>query len=174
MVCRPKRYVGVCCFSRYAIACSYNVDVFFRLVTLWCATLKISLICLGERYNPTIWSYAPFLIIACKKGKFILILRLQTVSQKPRSGVMWAVCSEHNKHNKKRLSALILDFPEFSQNSFRCQGLSNGRCPWICNILLSAGYFERNIAGCFDCIYRRGLLRVAVRHLKGNARSLGK
>ncbi len=38
--------------------------------------------------------------------------------------------------HKKRLSALILDYQKFSQNFILCQGLSNGRCPWICNIPL--------------------------------------
>ena len=55
-----------------------------------------------------------------------------------RSGLSGRV----GRHNEKRLSALILDVSEFSQNSFRCQGLSNGRCPRICNFLAFGSVFR--------------------------------
>ena len=81
---------------------------------------------------------------------FLLNLRLQTVL-KPRSRAE----GREAWHNEKRLSALILDVSEFSQNSYWSQGLSNGRCPWICNILHSVWYSVRNMAGGIGYIYKR-------------------
>lgn len=52
----------------------------------------------------------------------------------PRSGECVAGC-EYNI--RKRLSALVLDGWEFSQNSYQGQGCSNGRCPWYVNQALS-------------------------------------
>ncbi len=57
---------------------------------------------------------------------------------------------------RKRLSALILDQSEFSQNSCQSQGSSNGRCPWICDSAPYARSFARNSCGCRCCIYKRG------------------
>lgn len=46
------------------------------------------------------------------------------------------------RHDEKCLSALILDFPEFSQNSFRFQGKCSDECPWICNYLAFGTIFR--------------------------------
>ncbi len=103
---------------------------------------------------------------------------MQTAFQKPRSGVkrggsVWTLsCKVHNYILEKRLSTLILDTLEFSQNSFRSQGLSNGRRPY--------GYAtsDINLAICEDgktdaiVAYTSVGFCVAVRLLKGNARSL--
>ena len=75
--------------------------------------------------------------------KIVLTLQSQTASQKPRSGVkaggtvsMPLLSASNELYFWKRLSALILGHWEFSQNSYLWQGLSNGRCPWICNFVL--------------------------------------
>nr|DAT44894.1 MAG TPA: hypothetical protein [Caudoviricetes sp.] len=72
---------------------------------------------------------------------------------------------------RKRLSALILDCWKFSQNFTLCQGLSNGRCPWICNICFRHDISGEILSGSPDYIYKRGLLRCRPTE-KGNARSL--
>ena len=46
------------------------------------------------------------------------------------------------KIHRKRLSALILDCWKFSQNFILYQGLSNGRCPWICDYLAFGTIFR--------------------------------
>lgn len=51
---------------------------------------------------------------------------MQTETQKPGPGLSGKGCK---KHNRKRLSALILDYQKFSQNFKARQGFSNGRCP---------------------------------------------
>lgn len=68
----------------------------------------------------------------------------QTASHKPRFGE-----SEVGLKDilRKRLSALILDFLKFSQNFIFMSEISNGRCPWICNTVRLALYFEKGIAG---------------------------
>lgn len=92
----------------------------------------------------------------------------QTASQKPGQGQAGGSADII----RKRLSALILDVSEFSQNSFRCQGLSNGRCPRICNFSCFRQCLSREIWPDAMIAYTSVGFCVAVQHLKGNARSL--
>ena len=100
--------------------------------------------------------------------KTVFNFAVQAASQKPGQGQVGGSADII----RKRLSALILDVSEFSQNSFRCQGLSNGRCPRICNFSCFRQCISREIWLDALIAYTSVGFCVAVRHLKGNARSL--
>lgn len=71
--------------------------------------------------------------LRCECQKIIYYICRADRTAEPRSGVRVAGC-EYNI--RKRLSALVLDGWEFSQNSYQGQGCSNGRCPWYVNLAL--------------------------------------
>ena len=100
--------------------------------------------------------------------KTVFNFAVQTASQKPGQGQAGGSADII----RKRLSALILDVSEFSQNSFRCQGLSNGRCPRICNFSCFRQCISREIWPDALIAYTSVGFCVAVQLRLGNARSL--
>ena len=113
--------------------------------------------CWTRDSRTTRFSLFPLMPVAHSKNKSYFCNR-RPIHGSPERGAGEEGCGEQTLR-KKRLSALILDILKFSQNFCQSQGCSNGRCPWICNVLYSADVSEEILLDILVVYTKRGLLR---------------